>query len=198
MKCRYVANLRDASNFQVLPGNVPSLIQNPTGVLLGSPESTVRRKTVTASRLWHSVIGQPPPNKGILRSRRKKWEQGEKQEGQKGTEERGELSIAKNAEVQNWRGGKAEFMLSATGHQGQRVPACVTENEDTDTTLHAVSALRGTLSLHIPVFNMQKLRKWINECTDLTLSPSAEVLKDSCWLSASVNPHYILALTRDP
>lgn len=27
-----------------------------------------------------------------------------------------ELSIAKNAEVQNWRGGKAEFMLSATGH----------------------------------------------------------------------------------
>lgn len=44
---------------------------------------------------------------------------------------------------------------------------------------------------------MQKIRKLINECTDLTLSPSAEVLKDSWWLSASVNPHYILALTRD-
>lgn len=59
---------------------------------------------------------------------------------------KGELNIAKNAEVRNWRGGKAEFMLSATGHQGQRVPACVTEKEDTDTTLHAVSALGDIIS----------------------------------------------------
>lgn len=176
MKLRYVANLRDASHFQVLPGNVPSLIQNPTGVLLGSPESTVRRKTVTAARPWHTVwLANFPLIKGYWGSRRKKWEQGAKQEGQKGTEERGELSIAKHAEVQNWRGGKAEFMLSATGHQGQRVPACVTENEDTDTTLHAASALRGTFSLHIPVFNMQKIKKmnkWMHWSDPITFSQS--------------------------
>lgn len=35
----------------------------------------------------------------------------------KGQKKEEELSIAQNAEVQNWWGRKAEFMLSATGHQ---------------------------------------------------------------------------------
>lgn len=64
----------------------------------------------------------------------------------KGQKKEEELSIAKNAEVQNWRGGKAEFMLSATGAPGGNVCQHVSLRMKTIVTLHAVSALGDVIS----------------------------------------------------
>lgn len=50
------------------------------------------------------------------------------------------------------------------------MPACVTDNEDNQHTTGSLGLGGHYLSMS---FNMQKLRKLINECPDLTLSSSA-------------------------
>lgn len=159
--------------------DVPSLIQNPTRVLLGSPESTVRRKTVTAARPWHTVwLVNFPLIRGY-------WDQ----EGRNESKERSKRD-RKGQKKRRVEHSKECRGPELAGRKGRVHAVCNRSPGATCASLrhwegrhrHNTTCSLGLgghyLSISLSLI-CKKLRKWINECTDLTLSPSAKVLKDS-------------------
>lgn len=150
-------------------------IFNPTGVLLGSPESTVRRKTVTAARPWHTVwLVNFPVIRGYWDQEGRNESKERSKRDRKGQKKR-RVEHSKECRGPELAGRKGRVHAVCNRSPGA---TCASlrhwECRHRHTTTCSLS-LRGTLSLHIPVFNMQKIKKmnkWMHWSDPITFSQS--------------------------